>query len=83
MAKKKDDAAVDAQVAELAQPEAQEESVSAPLVRAVLNPATQLGAYGFEDGFSAFAGEIYALSEEEFERYSKIKHRGKQVLIKA
>jgi hypothetical protein len=79
MAKKKDDAAVDAQVAEAAQ----QEPVSAPLVRAVLNPATQLGAYGFEDGFSAFAGEIYALSEEEFAKYSKIKHRGKQVLIKA
>lgn len=55
----------------------------APLVRAVLNPATQLGGYGFEDGFSVYEGEPKSLSEEEFEKYSKVKHDGKQVLVKA
>lgn len=55
----------------------------APLVRATLNPATQLGGYGFEDGYTIHQGEIKSLSEDEFEKYAKVKHRGKQVLVKA
>lgn len=55
----------------------------APLVRAIINPATRLGAYGFEDGFEVFEGKTKRLSEDEFEKYSKVKHRGKQVLVKA
>lgn len=64
------------------QAEAQAEPEPAPLVTARLNPSTQLGGYGFEDGFSVFAGKTYPLSEDEYKKYSKVKRRDKQVLVK-
>ncbi len=48
-----------------------------------LNPDTGLGGYGFDEKFDAVAGQRYSLAREDYERYSKIKHNGLQVIVKA
>lgn len=63
--------------------EAQEIAVVEERVEVVLNPDTNLGGYAFDAEFSAVPGQRYALTQEQYERYRKVKHNDSQVIIKA
>lgn len=79
MAKKDEAKAAEEQaMQEQAAPEEPQEKVAV-----ILNPVTQLGSYGFADGFAAFAGEPYRIDEDKYKEYAKVKRDGNQVLIKA
>ncbi len=56
-------------------------------VSVVLNPAVNLGAYDFGDGFGMQAGESKTLAHEDYERYSKHKvnagGQSRAVIVKA
>lgn len=52
-------------------------------VAVMLNPITNLGSYGFADGFGIWAGNTYLIDEDKYKEYAKVKRYNHQVLIKA
>lgn len=69
---------------EQAQEQASAQEQAAPeMVEVILNPATELVAYTFEDGVGFNDGTRYSLTEEQMETYGRKTVSGKKLLIRA